>query len=67
MVETLGYMLGPGDKEDWVPANRSPSRKGVRWHEELEFGWEEELEGHEPRHLVVVPVKPIAKRPKVRE
>ena len=30
------------DELDWEPSPLTPTRKGVRWHEELDFGYDGE-------------------------
>lgn len=44
-----GIVLGPGDPLDYEPEYRTPSKKGVRWHEDLEMGWDSELEKSSPK------------------
>jgi len=46
--EETGIVLGPGDPMDYEPEIKSPTRKGVRWHADLEFGWDEDLEKNSP-------------------
>lgn len=47
--EETGIVLGPGDPMDFEPEMKTPSKKGVRWHSELEFGWDTEPEKHTPK------------------
>ena len=46
--EEKGITLGPGDPIDFEPQIKTPTRRGVRWHEDLEFGYDEELERNSP-------------------
>jgi len=46
--EETGIVLGPGDPMDYEPETKTPTRKGVRWHADLEFGWDEDLEKNSP-------------------
>ncbi|KAF8446644.1 hypothetical protein BGX38DRAFT_655176 [Terfezia claveryi] len=46
--EETGIVLGPGDPMDYEPEIKTPTRKGVRWHTDLEFGWDEDLEKNSP-------------------
>ena len=46
--EETGIVLGPGDPMDYEPEIKTPTRKGVRWHADLEFGWDEDLEKNSP-------------------
>lgn len=46
--EETGIVLGPGDPMGWEPEVVTPTRKAVRWHADLEFGWSEDLEKTSP-------------------
>ena len=46
--EETGIVLGPGDPIGWEPEVVTPTRKAVRWHADLEFGWNEDLEKNSP-------------------
>ncbi|KAI5788867.1 hypothetical protein DFH27DRAFT_632565 [Peziza echinospora] len=47
--EEKGITLGPGDPIDYEPEfPQTPTRKGVKWHQELEFGYDEELKRKSP-------------------
>ena len=58
-------VLGPGDELDWEPSPLTPTRKGVRRHEELDFGYDGEVEGHSPsaaKRKAAEGVKLVAKK-----